>query len=104
VYLWKKAVEKAGRTDAAAVRQALRGLSVEAPDGTLEVADNLHAYRTARVGVIEPVNGQIGFRIVYQSPSALAPEPFPDGHTERQWKALLKKWYDDLGGAWGKGQ
>ncbi|MBY0232429.1 MAG: transporter substrate-binding protein, partial [Gemmataceae bacterium] len=35
VHLWKKAVEKAGTTEASAVRAALAGLEVEAPEGTV---------------------------------------------------------------------
>ena len=50
VYLWKKAVEKAGTTDYAAVRKALQGLSVEAPEGTVKLDDHLHAYRRAHIG------------------------------------------------------
>lgn len=90
VYLWKKAVEKAGATDTAAVRKALPGLSVESPAGPMTMADNLHAYRTARVGCIEYKDRSVTFRVVFRSPEPIAPEPFPEWRTVGEWKEWLK--------------
>jgi urea transport system substrate-binding protein len=109
VYLWKKAVEKAGRLDAAAVREALRGLSVEAPEGPIRIdPDNLHAWRTARVGrvVLADPDGLKGrgpalhFDVVSSSEGPLKPVVFPPWRTRQQWDAFLKKLYTGWGNAW----
>jgi urea transport system substrate-binding protein len=103
VHLWKKAVEKAGSTDTAAVRQALRGMSIEAPDGPMKIdGGNLHAWRTARVGKVVSDEGRLGFQIVHQTPGPVAPEPFPDWRTKEQWQEFLHKLYIGWGNAWEK--
>jgi urea transport system substrate-binding protein len=112
VYLWKKAVEKAGSLDTGAVRQALRDLSVDAPEGPIRIdPGNLHAWRTARVGRVvstaEPgskdsEHAPLRFEVVHQSPGPIRPIPFPASRTPKQWRALLDRIKHDLGGAWEK--
>ncbi|MBX2862013.1 MAG: urea ABC transporter substrate-binding protein [Leptolyngbyaceae cyanobacterium MAG.088] len=52
VYLWKQAVEKAGTTDIAAVREAAYGQVFEAPGGTVTMNPNHHISKTVRIGEI----------------------------------------------------
>nr|MDT0663684.1 urea ABC transporter substrate-binding protein [Micromonospora sp. DSM 115978] len=59
VYLWAAAVEKAGSTEIDAVLDAVGGVEIEAPEGTVTIDDeNHHVFKTARIGLIE-ADGQI---------------------------------------------
>jgi len=52
VYLWAQAVEQAGTTDLAAVREAAYGQVFEAPGGTVTMQPNHHISKTVRIGEI----------------------------------------------------
>ncbi len=53
VYMWKAACEKAGSFDTDAVREALDGLSIEAPEGTITVnGENQHISKPVRIGQV----------------------------------------------------
>ncbi len=52
VYLWAQAVEKAGTTDIAAVREAAYGQTLEAPEGLVTMNANHHISKTVRMGEI----------------------------------------------------
>lgn len=52
VYLWKQAVEQAGTTDIAAVREAAYGQSFDAPEGPVTMNANHHLSKTVRIGEI----------------------------------------------------
>lgn len=101
VMLWKKAVEQAGTTATAAVRKRLPGLSVPSPAGPLELAANLHAYRTGYIGEIvrQP---RPDFRIVAYQPRALPSEPFPAWRSEAEWQGFLQALYRQWGDRWEK--
>ena len=71
VYLWKKAVEKAGSFDDDKVREALIGVKFDAPQGPIEVRPNHHISQIARIGKITPA-GQ--FEIVAQSDNPIDPQ------------------------------
>lgn len=74
VYLWKKAVEKAGTAeDIEKVRRAARGISIDAPEGRVTLTNNHHLSRAVRIG---RVRGDGLFDIVYQSKGAIAPQPW----------------------------
>lgn len=74
VYLWKKAVEKAGSFDVRAVIAASSGLALEAPEGEITVHnDNHHLWKRARIGAIN-AQGQID--VIYES-APIEPSPFP---------------------------
>jgi urea transport system substrate-binding protein len=75
VYLWKLAVEKAKSFDVDKVLAASRGLSIEAPEGTVRIHDsNHHVWKKVRIGRARP-DGQ--FDIVWESPNLIEPNPFP---------------------------
>ena len=55
VYLWAKAVEKAGTTEVEAVKAAAKGLTFDAPEGKVTIdGENQHIYKTARIGQLQP--------------------------------------------------
>ncbi|MBD0400019.1 urea ABC transporter substrate-binding protein [Flammeovirga sp. EKP202] len=74
IYLWKKAVEKAGTTDVNQVIKALSGLSIEAPGGYVEMhPDNHHLSKPVLIGEIR-ADGQ--FDIISRTDDLVVPEPF----------------------------
>ncbi len=73
-HMWAHAVEQAGSTDVAAVRQAMIGQTMKSPSGFEVVMNsNHHLSKPVMVGEIQ-ANGQ--FSIVYQSKTVLMPEPW----------------------------
>jgi urea transport system substrate-binding protein len=75
VYLWGKAVEKAGNSDPKKVREAVRGLQFKAPEGLVAVdATNNHVHKIVQVGRVKP-DGQ--FDIIWSSGKPVPPDPFP---------------------------
>lgn len=78
VYIWAKAVEKAGSTDVAAVKEAARGLQFTAPGGPVTIhQENQHVAKTVRIGEVRP-DGQIAE--VWNSGQPVAPDPYLDGY------------------------
>lgn len=75
VYLWKLAAEKAKSFDPDKVIAASAGLTLDAPEGRIRVDDkNHHVWKKVRVGRAR-TDGQ--FDIVWESPTEVAPNPFP---------------------------
>jgi urea transport system substrate-binding protein len=76
VHLWKIAVEKAGSTDVDKVRAALQsGIEYDAPEGKVKVDPKTqHTYKRFRMG---RVRADRQFDIIYESPSWIEPEPYP---------------------------
>ena len=74
VMIWAQAARKAGSFDPNRVRKAAVELGNDAsPLGPVKFAANQSMMQTAYVGQLQP-NGQ--FKILWQSPHALAPEPY----------------------------
>jgi urea transport system substrate-binding protein len=74
VHLWAMAAEKAGSTDPEKVKAASKGLTFEAPEGTVTIdGENQHIYKTARIGQLQP-NGLIDE--VGGSKEPIKPDPF----------------------------
>lgn len=91
VYLYAKAVEKAGTTDIPTVRQNLKGLSLLAPEGSITIhPENQHTAKAVRIGKILP-DGQ--FEIVYSSQIPISPIPYPNYKTEEEWNTFLDNLY-----------
>jgi urea transport system substrate-binding protein len=76
VYFWKLAVEKAGSTEVDKVRTALRsGIEFDAPGGRVKLDPKTqHTYKFFRMGRIRDDKQ---FDIVYTSPEAIEPDPYP---------------------------
>lgn len=76
VYLYAAAVTKAGSFDLDKVREALKGISYQAPEGLVSIdPENNHTYKIVQIGKIRD-DGQ--FDIVWKTPSSVKPDPFPD--------------------------
>ncbi|MDY6938940.1 MAG: transporter substrate-binding protein [Cyanobacteriota bacterium] len=74
VYLWKKAVEKAGTLDREKVRASLCHLDWQTPGGRAKLdCRTSHTWRTSRIGRVR-ADGQI--EEIWRSPRSIAPDPF----------------------------
>ncbi|WP_163536113.1 urea ABC transporter substrate-binding protein [Gracilibacillus sp. YIM 98692] len=74
VYLWAKAVEEAGTTDVDAVKEAAKGITFDAPNGTVKIdGDNQHVYKTVRIGEVQS-DGMISE--LWHSDEAIKPDPY----------------------------
>lgn len=74
VYLWAKAVEKAGSTDVAKVREASKGLEFDAPQGKVKVdGTNQHIWEKAYIGKAR-ADGQ--FDPIWNSGNWIQPDPY----------------------------
>jgi urea transport system substrate-binding protein len=74
VYIWAAAVEEAGSFDVDDVKEAAKGISLDAPGGTITVHDtNQHISKTARIGVI---NEEGLIDEVWSSDGPIEPDPF----------------------------
>ena len=79
VYLWKMAVEKAGSTDVAKVKEAAKGIQFKAPGGLVTIhGTNQHVAKTVRIGVVR-TDGQIDE--VWNSGAPVVPDPYLDTYT-----------------------
>lgn len=73
-YLWAAAVERAGSTDVAKVREAAKGLKFDAPEGPVTVhPQNQHISKTVRIGRVR-ADGQ--FEEIWNSGHPVEPDPF----------------------------
>lgn len=98
VYLYAKAVESIGTDDISDVRNALQGMTFNAPEGAVGIdPDNQHLSKVIRIGQILP-DGQ--FKIVSSSEKPIKPEPFPKYKTEKQWNDFLNELYVQWNGNW----
>jgi branched-chain amino acid transport system substrate-binding protein len=74
VHLLAKAIVLAGSTEIEDVLQALRGLEYDAPQGRVRIdPDNHHTYLFSRIG---RANADGQFDILYESQTALKPDPY----------------------------
>lgn len=74
VYLWKAAVEKAGSTEVAKVKEAAKGIEFAAPEGKVTVdGENQHIYKTVRIGEVG-ADGQ--FKELWNSGEPVKPDPY----------------------------
>jgi urea transport system substrate-binding protein len=74
VYVWKKAVEKAGSFDVDKVRAAVYGMEFDAPGGKKKMDEkNQHTWKPVYIGEIKK-DGQ--FKIVWKSPGLVKPDSY----------------------------
>lgn len=86
VYLWAKAVEKAGTTDVDAVKAAAAGLTLDAPGGLYTIdGETQHLYKTVRIGEIQ-ADGMI--KELWSTPEPVKPDPYLKGY---DWAAGLSE-------------
>jgi urea transport system substrate-binding protein len=98
VQLWARAVRKAGDPDPQRVREALKGMTMEAPAGTIRIDPrNQHTDNVMRLAHILP-DGKVQF--VLSPAPAQPPEPYPPSRTRAQWDRFLDNLYKGWGGHW----
>jgi urea transport system substrate-binding protein len=98
VRLWAKAVAAAGTERPDAVREAVGGLTLDAPEGTVRIdPDNRHAWKTVRIGRITPAGD---FDVIWGSAKPIPPIPYPPSRSRRDWDAFLEALRKEWGGAW----
>ncbi|TWP53429.1 ABC transporter substrate-binding protein [Lentzea tibetensis] len=98
VQLWAQAVRKADTADPVAVRDAVKGQRLAAPQGEVFVdEENLHLWKAARIGRIRR-DGQI--EIIWTTETLVHPVPYSIYRTKREWDDLLTALYDGWGGSW----
>lgn len=74
VHLLARAVQAAGSSDLAAVRDVLRSISMDAPQGRVSIdASNRYCYLTPRIGLS---NKAAGFDLLYEASQPLKPDPY----------------------------
>ena len=93
VYLWAQAVEKAGTTDIAAVREAAYGQTFDAPEGLVTMQPNHHISKTVRIGEVRE-DGL--FEIVSSTDGPL--EPIPWNQYVADTKGFACDWSDSAKG------
>ena len=98
VYLYAKAVELVGSTEIIQVREALKGMTLNAPEGVVGIdPENNHLSKIIRIGQILP-NGQ--FKIVSSSEQPIKAQPYPDYKTKEQWNSFLDNLYNQWDKSW----
>jgi urea transport system substrate-binding protein len=102
VYMWKKAVEKAGTTDTEKVRAALAGMTVDAPEGPIRLSKDLHAYRVPMIGQIVYRDGKYQFKKVAGGDGPVPPQPIPPWWEREKWHEFQKGLYERWGQKWEK--
>jgi len=98
MYLWARAVEEAQSDRVTDIRKAILNESLEAPEGELFIdRANHHAWRRALIGQI---NEDLQFDIVWASPKAIEPEPFPPTRSRDEWRKFQRDWFKKWNGNW----
>ncbi|MGH6917088.1 MAG: transporter substrate-binding domain-containing protein [Geminicoccaceae bacterium] len=74
VQLLGRALRRAGRTDMVAVRAAVLGAALQAPQGRVHIdRDNRHCYLTPRIAIS---TRDYGFDIIYEADGPVKPDPY----------------------------
>jgi urea transport system substrate-binding protein len=98
VKLWAKAVQTAGTDNTSTIRESVRGLEIDTPQGSFLIDPNSqHTTQIARVARLDE-SGQL--QEVYLSPQAISPEPFPASRSRAEWTALVEGLHKRWGGRW----
>ena len=98
IHLWAQAVQSAGTVEPRAVRETIKGRSLEAPEGTVRVDPaTCYVRRVMRIGRIG-ADGQ--FEILSNTGRAYPPEPFPSTRPREEWERFLRELYTSWGNRW----
>jgi len=74
VYLWAAAVQKAGSTDVAKVKEAAKGIEFKAPEGLVKIeGENQHLWKPVRIGEVT-ADGLI--KEIWSTEKTVKPDPF----------------------------
>jgi urea transport system substrate-binding protein len=98
VYLFAKAAELANSDDPRLIRQAIKGITLAAPEGIIGVDPKTqHTLKVVRIGQILE-NGQ--FKIIASSEAPIMPQPYPDYKSKEQWDSFLNTLYTSWDNNW----
>lgn len=98
VHLFAKAVEKAKSDDVNMIREAVKGITYNAPEGIVGVdPQTQHLAKTVRIGKILS-NGQ--FEIVASSEAPITPVPYPSYKSKEDWNSFLDGLYNGWDQNW----
>ena len=98
VLLWAQAVNECGSTDVHNIREAMRGQSVDAPEGVVSIdPETLHTWRSFSIGKIR-ADGQLD--IVWTSQKPIRPMPYPISRSKTEWDSFLTDMYTGWGNKW----
>jgi len=98
LFLWAQAVKQAGNFEPTAIRDAVRGQTLLAPEG--EVTIDPKTQYTEKPSRIGQINESGRFEIVVASQGSHEPEPFPDSRTPEAWREFLKALQSGWNGGW----
>ena len=98
VYLWSQAVNECGDADNSRnILNHLHTLSVPAPEGVIDIAENNHTFKTVRIG---KVNDKGNFDIVWTSNGPIEPDPYPYFRSKAYWKSFLNDLFHQWNDQW----
>jgi len=98
VYLFEKAVQKAGSDDVNEIRQAVIGLTLAAPEGVIGIdPETQHSFKHFRIAKIIEKNS---IKIIHSSEEPIKPIPYPKYKSEEEWEVYLKGLYDGWDQSW----
>ena len=100
VFIWSKAVARAGNPNPSQTRKHLLNIVFNAPGGII-YTDNklLNTWKTIYVGKLRS-DGQ--FTIVWDSEKQVQPINFPNFKSQKEWEQFINNWYEEWGGRWSK--
>lgn len=98
IYLYAKAVDKAGTTDLSEVKKFLKGITFSAPEGIVGIDPKTqHLTKSVRVGQIQET-GQ--FKIIFSTEEPITPIPYPSYKSKEGWNEFLNNMYDQWDQNW----
>lgn len=98
VYLFAKAIELSRNDDPLAIRDAIKGVTISAPEGIIGVDPKTqHVLKVVRIGQILE-NGQ--FKIVASSEVPILPIPYPHYKSKAEWESFLLALYRGWNNNW----
>ena len=98
VYLFEKAVQKAGSDDVDEIRQAVIGQTFAAPEGIVGIdPETQHLFKTFRIAQIIENNE---LKIIHSSEEPIKPIPYPKYKSIEEWEVFLKDLYDGWDQNW----
>jgi len=98
VHLWAQAVHAAKTDDVAAIREAIKLQTFDAPEGNVRVdPQTQHTAKFIRIGRISEQNR---FEVVFCSDIPVTPVPFPATRPRAAWETFLTDLQLQWGGQW----
>jgi urea transport system substrate-binding protein len=100
VQMWAKAVQASGSEDPAAIRSALAGQVLDAPEGKILIdPDTMFTCKFIRIA---RMTSEGKYEVIYSSDVAIEPIPYPETRSRAAWDAFLTDLQRGWGGQWAK--